>query len=71
MEQILEALDSLPASDSQVRRKPVAIICNTNKGETIPDLENTPYVHLRPMQGELLEKTLARLDEIQEEIERS
>ena len=71
MGQIVDALDSLPASDSQIRRKPIAIIANTEKGYTIPDLENTPYVHLRPMPPELFEKTMARLDEIEKEIERS
>lgn len=71
MGQIVDALDSLPASDSQIRRKPIAIIANTEKGYTIPDLGNTPYVHLRPMPPELFEKTMARLDEIEKEIERS
>ena len=32
MEQVLEALDSLPKPDSQTRKKPIAIICNTLKG---------------------------------------
>lgn len=71
MEEILETLDSLPKSDSQVRRRPIAIIMNTNKAQSIPGLENTTSAHLRPMPPELLEKTLARLDEIEQEIERS
>ena len=71
MEEILKTLHSLPASDSQIRRKPIAIISNTRKAETIPDLENTPNCHLRPMPPQLLEKCLARLDEIEQEIERS
>ena len=61
----------MAASDSQIRRKPIAIISNTRKAETIPDLENTPNCHLRPMPPQLLEKCLARLDEIEQEIERS
>lgn len=71
MKQILETLHSLPASDSQTRRKPIAIIANTNKGETLPGLENTTACHLRPMPDDLLEKAMARLDEIEQEIERS
>lgn len=71
MGQILETLHALPASDSQTRRRPIAIISNTHKGETIPGLENTPNCHLRPMPPALLEKCLARLDEIEKEIERS
>ena len=71
MKQILETLHSLPASDSQTRRKPIAIIANTNKGETLPGLENTTACHLRPMPDDLLEKAMARLDEIDQEIERS
>ena len=35
MEEILKTLHSLPASDSQIRRKPIAIISNTRKAETI------------------------------------
>ena len=71
MKQILETLHSLPASDSQTRRKPIAIIANTNKGETLPGLENTTPRHLRPMPDDLLEKAMSRLDEIDQEIERS
>ena len=71
MKQILETLHSLPASDSQTRRKPIAIIANTNKGETLPGLENTTACLLRPMPVDLLEKAMARLDEIDQEIERS
>ena len=71
MKQILETLHSLPASDSQTRRKPIAIIANTNKGETLPGLENTTDCHLRPMPDDLLEKTMDRLDEIEQDIERS
>lgn len=71
MKQILEALDQLPPSDSQIRRKPICIIANTIKGKTIPGLEDNPISHLIPVKEEMLEKALAALDREREEIERS
>ena len=58
-------------SEMCIRDRPIAIIANTNKGETLPGLENTTACHLRPMPDDLLEKAMARLDEIDQEIERS
>lgn len=47
MEDIANTLHSLPASDSQIRRKPIAILSHTVKGKTMLNgLEGTSYSHL-------------------------
>ena len=35
MLQVCQCLDNVPAADSQTRRKPIAIICNTEKGHDV------------------------------------
>lgn len=65
MGQILHALDALPEADSQVRRKPIAIISNTIKGKgLINGLENTASCHIGTMPTqEYLEETLANIEQ--------
>lgn len=47
MENILNTLHSLPKSDSQTRRKPIAILSHTIKGKTmLGGLEGTAYSHI-------------------------
>ena len=54
MEQVVEAFESLPPSDSQVRRPPICMIFNTLKGCGIDFMENEPKWHA----GGLDEETL-------------
>lgn len=71
MEEIIKTLDNLPKSDSQIRRKPIAIIAETIKGHNVPAIEGTTFGHIMPLNDEMLEQTLNRLNEIEKEIERS
>jgi len=45
MAKIVETLDALPPSDSQILRKPVCIVAETIKGKSIPFMENNPEWH--------------------------
>ena len=45
MEQVVEAFESLPPSDSQVKRAPICMIFNTLKGCGIDFMENEPKWH--------------------------
>ena len=69
MRQVLAALDALPAPDSQLRRKPWAIIANTVKGKgLINGLENSAASHIGTMPNEAyLEETLANIEHIRRE----
>ena len=62
MKQIVETLRALPAPDSKTRRKPIAIISNTIKGKTLPDIEGTKRCHIGQMNPETLKKTLAAIE---------
>jgi len=53
MAKIVETLDALPPSDSQVRRKPIVILADTTKGKGIPFMELQSGWHI----GALDEKT--------------
>ncbi len=71
MDQIIDCLDALPVSDSQIRRKPIAIISNTIKGKGLSKLEDTAVCHLIPLNEQMFADTIAKLDQEREEIERS
>ncbi len=69
MTEILEALDSLSKPDSQVSRRPVAIISNTIKGKgLIGGLENTADSHIGMMPTEeYLKDTMSNIEQIRME----
>ena len=69
MTEILEALDSLPKPDSQISRRPVAIISNTIKGKgLIGGLENTADSHIGMMPTEeYLKDTMSNIEQIRME----
>lgn len=71
MNQIIDCLDALPASDSQTPRRPIAIISNTIKGKGLSVLEDTAICHLIPLNEQMFEGTMKKLDLEREEIERS
>ncbi|MCP1103337.1 transketolase [Aequitasia blattaphilus] len=58
MMQVCEALDSLPDSDSQARRKPIFIIANTVKGKGVDFMEGNYKWHGGGIAKEQLEEAL-------------
>ncbi len=70
MGEIIETFDSLPPSDSQIRRKPIAIIADTVKGYSLPGIEGTPMCHIRPIPAEKLAEIITHLDSLTEQVEK-
>ncbi len=62
MEQVCAALDKLPPSDSQERRKPVFIISNTVKGKGVDFMEGDPKWHGGGIAKEQLDEALQQVE---------
>ena len=60
-EEIVNAFNSLPDASSEV---PTAIICNTIKGNGIPEMENNVKWHAGKISEEQYEKYVSLLDEV-------
>ncbi len=69
MEEVIKTFDELPAPDSQLRRKPIAIIADTIKAHTLPGIEGTPMCHIRPMPPAKLEEVIELYDRMTQELE--
>ena len=69
MEQILEALDTLPKPDAVNPRKPIAIISNTLKGiGMIPGLAGTPGCHISMVPDhQMMDATFASIEALRKE----
>jgi transketolase len=62
MKEVVEALDSLPASDSIIRRKPICIIANTVKGKGIRAAEEGNGWHVGSIGNHNLQECLDSIE---------
>lgn len=65
MDEIIKAFDSLPSRNSQLRRKPLAMISNTVKGKGVDFMENNPIYHVAALNAETYEKAMASLNRME------
>ena len=67
MEQVLQTLDALPEADSQIRRKPIAIIAHTTKGKGVDFMEGEVKWHGGGIAEEQFNQAIASIEKNWEE----
>jgi len=62
MSEVCKALESLPPSDSQIRRRPICIISNTVKGKGVDFMENVVGWHAGQLNEEKWKEALESIE---------